>query len=332
MALPAVSWPEAVPHWLVLACGRVCVCVCGCVGVVRYAHGAGEIMSNPLVCRYVLLNFDIWVHTSDECLATLLRSLHQSIEFVRPAHARINRDVLRSVGVVRQLLTLLMTVNLTGEVMAEMSDLLQALLLDTEPNFDDLQAITTFLATTLSRSFVARRRGGVRVSASMVTATPATISGADPAPASGAASVVSGVGASGGVTASSDRAASLAEWRGVADMHNTLLGMLTRVVAAFTAYEDSRRKRFLSAFMRAAPFKWLWLFMRRGRLASVASLRLVAQLLPHFPVRFKKVGGYRQLGAWLPTYQWQSEDGTSGGSTSPAGTIMYVAWPPCLAG
>ena len=90
-----------------------------------YAHGAGEIMSNPLVCRHVLLNFDIWVHTSDECLATLLRSLHQSIAYVRDAHARINRDVLRSVGVVRHLLSLLMRVNLGGEVMSELTDLLQ---------------------------------------------------------------------------------------------------------------------------------------------------------------------------------------------------------------
>lgn len=90
-----------------------------------YAHGAGEIMSNPLVCRHVLLNFDIWVHTSDECLATLLRSLHQSVEYVRDAHARINRDVLRSVGVVRHLLSLLMRVNLAGEVVSEVTDLLQ---------------------------------------------------------------------------------------------------------------------------------------------------------------------------------------------------------------
>jgi len=33
---------------------------------------------------------------------------------------------------------------------------------------------------------------------------------------------------------------------------------------------------------------------------------------------------YRNLGAWLPTYEWDTEDGTSGSSTSPAGTVMYV--------
>lgn len=121
-----------------------------------------------------------------------------------------------------------------------------------------------------------------------------------------------------------DKAALLAEYRGVVAMHNALLGMLTRVVSAFTSFEEGRRKSFLAAFIRAAPFKWLWLFMRRGRLAPVASLRLVAQLLPHFPVRFKKAGGYAHIGAWLPAYHWATEDGTAGGGTSPAGTIMYV--------
>ena len=114
--------------------------------------GVGEIVTNIQAAFNIIFCWDIWKNTNIATQKRYFEILQRSIDGSTPDIIAINRAQYQNVRLVRYLLNLFTTEELSEEVMPHNIMVLKLLLLH-EPEIDEVYAVATFLISTLSTQF-----------------------------------------------------------------------------------------------------------------------------------------------------------------------------------